>query len=254
MPFGSTSVETMAENIIQKRPEIYWDRAGLHGYGQAMYRSADVEAHVRGRLWSVAIDIADELGVPCDGRVLDLGCGDGAFANNALAMKYRVIDGIDLSEAAIKRAESLAKANTNYRAVDLTSFDYASLPRYDAAFLIGILHHVKSATSSIVTALTKRTDAMIVLEPNGSHLVRKLLELTRTYREAGEDSFHRGELTEIFTKAGWIVKRYQRLNLFPNFTPAFLYRRLAPFEPKIEASEFWSALCTVDMYGLTRSP
>ena len=219
-----------------------------------MYRSADVEAHVRGRLWSVAIDFADELGVPHNGRVLDLGCGDGAFANNVLATKYGAIDGLDLSEEAIKRAELLAKENTNYNAVDLTSFDYASLPRYDAAFLIGILHHVKSATSSIVSALAERTDAMIVLEPNGCHLVRKLLELTRTYREAGEDSFRRDELIEIFTTGGWIVKKYQRLNLFPNFTPAFVYHWLASLEPKIEASEFWSALCTVDMYGLIRSP
>jgi hypothetical protein len=28
----------------------------------------------------------------------------------------------------------------------LVTFDYGSLPRYDAAFLIGILHHVKQAT------------------------------------------------------------------------------------------------------------
>ena len=41
-----------------RKPDGYWDRAGEQGYGRAMYRSSDVETHVRGRLWQIAIDIA----------------------------------------------------------------------------------------------------------------------------------------------------------------------------------------------------
>jgi SAM-dependent methyltransferase len=240
----------MTGKTAQSKPDAYWDRAGAQGYAGAMYRSADVESHVRGRLWKVAIDIADELGVPRDGQVIDVGCGDGAFANQVLAAHYRTVDGIDKAERSIERAQAEARPNATYRAVDLVTFNYDSLPRYEAAFLLGILHHVKHATPAMVKALARRTDKMIVLEPNGSNLLRKLLEFTPHYREAGEDSFRSKELIGIFESAGWKTAIYRRLNLFPNFTPGFLYRWLGTVEPKIEASRFWNALCTVDMYGL----
>src|SRR3984893_19333501 len=168
----------MTGDRAHSKPDGYWDGAGEQGYGQAMYRSSAVESHVRGRVWQTAIDIAGLLGVPADGRVLDLGCGDGAFTNQMLAGRYRVVDGIDKSEAAIKRANSESRGLATYQAVDLVTFDYDSLPRYDAAFLIGILHHVKQATPHIVRAMAQRTGTMIVLEPNGSNLIRKAMEFT----------------------------------------------------------------------------
>jgi 2-polyprenyl-3-methyl-5-hydroxy-6-metoxy-1,4-benzoquinol methylase len=242
----------MVGKLAQNRNATYWDRAGDQGYGRAMYRCAEVEAHVRGRLWKIAIDIAEELGVPRDGQVIDVGCGDGAFANQMLASHYRVVDGIDKAETSIKRAQTEAKPNARFRTVDLVTFNYNSLMHFEAAFLIGILHHVKPATPSIVEALVQRTDKMIVLEPNGDHLIRKLLEFTPMYREAGEDSFRTKELIGIFDDAGWKTVIYRRLNLFPNFTPGFIYRWLGPIEPKIEASRVFNALCTVGMYGLAR--
>jgi SAM-dependent methyltransferase len=241
----------MNDNGAPGKPEGYWDRAGERGYGLAMYSSSDVESHVRGRTWQGAIDIADALGVPRDGLILDLGCGDGGFANRMLAPRYRAVEGLDISEAAIRRAQAEARSNATYRAVDLVTFDYGSLPRYDAAFLIGILHHVKSTTPEIVRDLARRTDKMVVLEPNGSHLLRKAMEYTPSYRDAGEDSFRAKDLMAIFAAAGWRTEIWRRLNLFPNFTPGFIYRWLRPVEPRIEQSPFWNALCTVDLYGLT---
>ena len=241
----------MSDDRASDKSGGYWDRAGELGYGQAMYSNADVESHVRGRLWQIALEIAGALGVPADGHVLDLGCGDGAFANQILTTHYRAVDGLDLSQAAIRRAQAEARQNASYRAAELTAFDYGSLPRYDAAFLMGFLHHVKRATPEIVRALSGRTDRMVVLEPNGNHLMRKALEFTPTYRHAGEDSFRTAELKAIFAVAGWRTAIWRRLNLFPNFTPGFVYRWLVPIEPRIEASQFWNALCTVDLYGLT---
>lgn len=241
----------MGSDPAADKPQGYWDRAGVQGYGEAMYSSAYVEAHLRGRLWQVALDIAATLDVPPDARVLDLGCGDGAFTNQILAPRYRAVEGIDISDAAIRRAQAESRGNATYRAVDLVTFDYDSLPRYDAAFLMGILHHVKAATPDIVRAMARRTTKMIVLEPNGSHLLRKALELTPSYRDAGEDSFRAKNLMKIFAAAGWKTVVWRRLNLFPNFTPSYIYRSLAPIEPFVEANRFLRALCTTDMYGLT---
>ena len=113
----------MTGDQVHGKPDDYWDRAGQQGYGQAMYRSSDVESHVRGRGWQTALDIAGKLGVPADGHVLDFGCGDGAFANQILAGHYRTVDGLDKSEAAIRRAQAESQNGATYRAVDLVTFD-----------------------------------------------------------------------------------------------------------------------------------
>lgn len=235
------------------KPEAYWNRAGELSYGEAMYGSADVERHVRLRLWNVAVEIANIIGIPKEGRVLDFGCGDGAFANETLASQYRAIDGYDLAPAAIERAKAEAPGpHLNFFASDLVTLDYAALPRFDGAFLIGILHHIKAQTPSVLRSLTQATDKMVVLEPNGNNIVRKLLEFTPSYRSAGEDSFRTNQMIEIFSASGWRTVEHRRLNLFPNFTPGSVYRLLAPIEPYIEASAFWSALCTVNMFGVVR--
>ena len=234
-------------------PEEYWEKAGQVGYGEAMYNSADVERHVRLRCWQMSIDIADQLGVPRDGTVMDFGCGDGAFANRVLAGVYRAVDGYDLAEGAIQRAQAEAAGpHVRFHEADFTAMDYGSLPRYDAAFLLGILHHVKQATPAVVAKLAQLTDTMIVLEPNGNHLVRKLLEFTPTYKAAGEDSFRTKELMDIFSAVGFKTVVWKRTNLFPNFTPGFIYRALSPLEPRVETSAFWNRLCTVNMFGFQR--
>lgn len=235
-------------------PEAYWNRAGEVSYGQAMYSSADVERHVRLRLWNIAAAIADEVGVPKDGHVLDFGCGDGAFANETLAPRYRRIDGYDLAPAAIERANKEAPGpHVKFTAADLLKLDYATMPRYDGAFLIGILHHIKAETPEVLRSLALLTDKMVVLEPNGNNIVRKLLEFTPSYRAAGEDSFRTREMIEVFSAAGWRTTSHQRVNLFPNFTPGIIYRLFAPLEPYIEASSLWNALCTVNMFGVVRA-
>jgi len=243
----------MKDASSSTRPDDYWQRAGKIGYGRAMYRSGDVERHVLHRMWNIAVEIADELGMPRSGRILDFGCGDGAFANQVLAPLYRAIDGYDKAPAAIERARATSPgAHLTFAAADLVSFDYDTMPRYDGAFLMGILHHIKQAAPSIVRSLARRTDRMVVLEPNGDNLMRKALEMTPMYRRAGEDSFRTREIIEVFADAGWRTVVHRRCNIFPNFAPGLLYRLLAPLEMRVEASPVLSALCTVNMLGVTR--
>ena len=229
----------------------YWERAGSEGYGDTMYRSRAVEEHIRERLWGVAVEIGKQLGLDAGSHVLDLGCGDGAFANQALAANFAAIDGFDLSEAGIERAvANAAGPQMRFAARDVTRIDFTELPRYDGAFLIGILHHVKPAAPAILRDLRGNTGRVVVLEPNGGHVMRKLLELTPSYRAAGEDSFRRARLSRLFAEAGFQTAIYRRLNLFPNFTPHAVFRLLRKLEPLVEATPLLRALCTVDMYGL----
>lgn len=235
--------------------KAYWEQAGREGYTNFMYSSGDVEEHVTRRMWSIAVDIGYGLGLDRQAHVLDLGCGDGAFANRVLAQNFRAVDGVDFAEAGIRRAQAEApRPDIRFNVADLTQFDVANMPRYDGAFLIGILHHVKKNAPSIVRQLREVTPRVVVLEPNGNHLMRKLLELTPSYRAAGEDSFRTRPLVEMFERAGFrtVVKR--RVNLFPNFTPRPLFRLLKGIEPVFESTPGLRALCTVNMLGFDLAP
>ncbi len=244
----------MVDKQSLSKPDRYWERAGELSYTEAMFSSSLVERHVRRRPYNVALDIADELGVPSSGRVLDLGCGDGEFAIQVLAGRYRQIDGYDKAAAAIERANASASgAMIRFTAADLATLDYTTLPRYDAVFMIGFLHHVKAATPAIVNQVASITDRVIVLEPNGNNLIRKALEFTPSYRNAGEDSFKTDQLKRIFEAAGFRTAVWRRMNLFPNFTPALLYRLLVPLEAKVESSALLRALCTVNMFGFHKA-
>jgi SAM-dependent methyltransferase len=233
-------------------PRSYWERAGTVGYGGAMFGSQAVEQHVNRRLWEVALAIGWQLGLRPSSRVLDLGCGDGRFANQMLAANFASVDGVDLSAAAIRRASANAPgAHVRFAARDITQLDFDAT--YDGAFLIGILHHVKPATPQILRTLHRIAPRIVVLEPNGNHLLRKALELTPSYRAAGEASFRRRQLRRLFVEAGYRRLVSRRLNLFPNFTPYALFRLLKPVEAVVEATPVLRMLCTVDMHGYLAS-
>lgn len=232
------------------KPEVYWEKAGAVGYGEAMFVAAAVEQHVNRRLWDIAVTIGEQLGLNASSHVLDLGCGDGAFANAVLARHFRAVDGFDLSEAGIRRARANAGGLLmRFEACDITCLDFGRLPRYDGAFLIGILHHVKHATPTIIRSLRDVAPRVVVLEPNGNNLLRKLLEFTPSYRAAGEESFRTRALERRFVDAGFKTVVWRRLNLFPNFTPRWLFQLLRPVEPFIETAPGLRALCTVNLYG-----
>lgn len=235
---------------IKITPEEYWERAGRIGFAQAMFTSDAVEKHINGRLREVAVEMGHRLGLTEKAHVLDLGCGDGSFANSVLACHFAAVDGIDLSAAGIERAQAAAPRNSiHFTAGDITRIDYSQLPRYDGIFLMGILHHVPAATAGLLHSLGAITDRLVILEPNGNHLLRKLLELTPAYRAAGEHSFRIRRMQQVFRDAGFQVREWRRLNLFPNFTPEVLFRLLRPWEPLVERTPGLRALCTVNMWG-----
>lgn len=241
----------MTVNTAQK---TYWDSAGDAGYQEAMFKNTDVGSHIMGRIWNLAIDYSDALGVPRDGRVMDLGCGDGAFANTMLAPRFKSVEGYDLADHAIKRANAARTSdNIEFHDCDITKLDPAVLGKYDAVFMLGILHHVKPAALDVLQFLGRITDKLIILEPNGNHIVRKLLEKTPSYKAAGEDSFRKSELIALLNKAGFVQKEFTSINLFPNFTPKPVFTALKPVERIVEATPALHFLCTNRMLAFQKA-
>jgi 2-polyprenyl-3-methyl-5-hydroxy-6-metoxy-1,4-benzoquinol methylase len=232
----------------------YWEEAGRKGYANYMYNSSEVQQHIIRRQWSGALDIARLLGLTSEGHVLDLGCGDGSFANSVLSQNFRAVDGLDFAEPSILRARSEApRPEVRFELCDLTAPGaLASLRKYDGAFMMGILHHVKPFAPAIVSALGNATSRVVALEPNGDNLLRKLLEHTPNYRAAGEDSFHTREIIEMFAQAGFENVHQRSFSLFPNFTPGIIYKSFGLVEPFFETTPLLRALCTAKLYGFQR--
>lgn len=236
----------------QAMPEQFWEKAGEVSYAKAMFADAQVEQHVNRRMWQACTDIGFQLGMTESSRILDLGCGDGAFANRHLSRFFEHVDGYDLSAAAVERANA-ARAREAYRfhAADVTQLNATTLGTYDGMFMIGILHHVKSRAASVVKAMAEVSPRIVVLEPNGSHPVRKMLELTPSYRAAGEESFRTGQVIRMFNQAGFKLVELKRLGLFPNFTPLAVMKALRPLERLVEAT-WLNRSTTTTLYGFAR--
>jgi SAM-dependent methyltransferase len=236
-------------------PEGHWERAGKVGYATAMYASDGVAHHVIRRVADEAMATSAQIGLGSTHRVLELGCGDGAFAIDRLAPAFAEVRAFDLSRAAIERASAAAfdRPHVRFEATDITTLDLEALGSFDGAFLMGILHHVKPQAEKLLRSLARVAPRVVVLEPNGDHVLRKLLELTPSYRRAGEDSFTESELSALFGRAGFEVRTRRRMNIFPNFTPRFVFRLVRGVESRIERSRVLNALCTASVVGLVRS-
>lgn len=236
------------EMIAEQR--VFWEHAGRAGYRTAYCSSNPAGAAIRKRLFDVAINLADQIGIPRNGRVLDVGCGDGEFSNDVLAGRYRNVVGIDFSRTGIERATRMRPSeNVHFQVADLARDEFPNLGQFDGAFLVGILHHIKRESGRLLKQLSGIAPLIIVLEPNGAHLVRKLLELTPSYVAAGEDSFTHGQLKRLFASTGFAIRTHLRFNIFPNFTPPWAYRIAKPIEPLIEATPILRGLCTLNAYG-----
>lgn len=88
------------------------------------------------------------MGIPRDGRVLEVGCGTGVVLRDLAALvgaRGRIV-GIDPSRRMVAAARMLCRARAEHRAIALRVGDGARLPfaanRFDAALAITVVLHV----------------------------------------------------------------------------------------------------------------
>lgn len=233
--------------------ENYWEKAGEVSYAAAMFTDSEVERHVNQRCWDRITDMAAAIGLNKDSRILDLGCGDGAFANLHLSRFFDEVEGFDLSSKAIARAnEHSAKPNITFNVADITQMDFSTVKPYDGAFLMGILHHVKPHAPMLIKKLAEVAPKVLVLEPNGAHPVRKMLERTQVYKDAGEESFRALQIAAMFNAAGYEQRLFKRTGVFPNFTPSSIFRLLRGIEGTVESMPVLNWNCTTNLFAFVK--
>ena len=231
----------------------FWEFAGQVGYGEAQFSGPEVERHVVGKQWDRALGVARLMNISPSAKILELGCGDGSFSAQALGPRFKSVDAFDVSNAAIERAKSRCGCkNVNYTARDIVAMSYAEGESWDAAFLMGFLHHVKPFAVSVVERLSQVCPRAIVLEPNGNNLIRKGLELLPSYKKAGEASFRFAELTELFGEYGFEPQVIEKINLVPPFLPAGLLPIMRPLERVVENSRWLGGLCSTTVVGFVK--
>ena len=235
--------------------ERFWETAGRAGYQDVLYPSRRIAAHVEGRRWRIALEMARLIGIDDGGEVLDLGCGEGEFAADALAPHFRRVDALDRSRAAIERARARPHADHVHFAIgDLATREFPAGQRWDGAFLLGVLNYVRLAAPAIVARLAPVAPRVVVIEPNGDNVGRRVLERLPVLRRAGAASFRLQELDAVFRQAGYRLRAHRRFNLFLAFVPAPLFPAMAGLERWVEAHPSWHWLCSTRVYGFVRDP
>ncbi len=234
--------------------DAYWEAAGRAGY-HSLFPNERVAAHVLGRRRHHALEVARQIGIGDGGAVLELGCGDGEFAIEVLGRRFHNVDAIDGSRAAIARA--LARphpGHVHFHVSDLRTHDYAEGTRWDGAFVIGFLHHVKPWVAAIVTRLSSVAPRVVVVEPNGDNVMRRLIEQLPSCRQAGCASFRLREMVSLFQRAGYELRTHRNMGLFLARTPTPLLPVMARLERWVEAHPSLRRLCGTRVLGFTRDP
>jgi ubiquinone/menaquinone biosynthesis C-methylase UbiE len=188
--------------------------------------------------------IALEL-TPLSGkRVIDIGCGDGAYTLElARRGAPRSVEGIDPSEGAIEVARGRA------RGVDGVSFSAGSayeLPHepgaFDVAQLRGVLHHVERPRDALREAF-RVARTVVVIEPNGYNPGLKVLERVSPYhREHEERSYAPRRLDRWVGELGGRVIAHRFVGFVPMFSPDAYARLAKRIEPVLESIPLLRAL------------
>lgn len=211
--------------------------ADVRATGSYAYTAERLSAQLANARISEAIDVAYDF---AGKRVLDLGCGDGAYTVEFAARGVASIVGVDPASAAIEaataRAQRLGVAGQvrfevgNIYALEALLRDGG----FDCIVLRGVLHHLPDPARAIA-GLASFRGTVIVLEPNGLNPVLKLLEkFSRYHIEHEERSFAPARICGWLRSAGLPVRGRRLINLVPFFCPDWMARLLRRIEPLVE--------------------
>lgn len=185
-------------------------------------------------------DLVLALAGPLDGRdLLDVGCGDGAFALAAARAGARVA-GIDASAPALDTAR--ARATEAGLSLDLRCADACRLPfpdgRFDVVLAVTVLCFLPDAGTAVAEmARVLRPGGILVLGElgrwSGWAAWRRLRAWAGNATWRGARFRSAGELRRLVTGAGLAPEAVRGAVYYPPLGP--LARLLAPIDPAVGA-------------------
>jgi SAM-dependent methyltransferase len=152
-------------------------------------------------------------GVAKGGRVLDAGCGSGAWLA-ALARNGWDAFGVELSPAQVAQAQSFG---LNAVVGDLLALP-ADIGQFDAAILCGVLHHFPSHAERVkvitsVAGVLRPGGVLASIDPNGSNPFVQLAFHLHAEVSPNELCLRERELRAAYREAGRRIARPGKLNI-----------------------------------------
>ncbi|MDX2506501.1 MAG: class I SAM-dependent methyltransferase, partial [Gammaproteobacteria bacterium] len=173
-------------------------------------------------------------------RVLDLGCGDGAYTLEFKSFGVKEILGVDPAAVAVAAANNKAEAAGISEIVKFKVGNIYNLnevlgdEHFDCIVLRGVLHHLPDPEKAI-QCISSLSDTVVILEPNGYNPVLKVLErVSRYHIEHEERSFFSTQLRSWCNNSGLEVEKTQMINLVPMFCPDWMAKLCKGVEPLVE--------------------
>ena len=142
-------------------------------------------------------------------RVLDMGCGEGASSVRLLDMGAAYVLGVDISQAAIARAQARARpGRLEFRLGDVTRDIEGD---FGCIFGRSILHHIdyRGALPRLYAERVAPGGTMLFMEPQGENLlIRLYTRLVAAAHTPDERSFAKDDLR-------WLRDRFPAIELHP---------------------------------------
>jgi len=170
--------------VLQKRVYVSCIRADLRGRSK-------LNTEVNGKILDPRFSIVSahaalalqELELPTDAAILDVGTGQGYFAISLALRGYRVLTGepsTDKSRYAGRAWAENAKEVGVLDSIRFEAFDAGKMPfdseAFDAVFFYGVLHHIDEGVRSDVFSealrVSKQNGVVVFFEPRKEMLER----------------------------------------------------------------------------------
>jgi 2-polyprenyl-3-methyl-5-hydroxy-6-metoxy-1,4-benzoquinol methylase len=157
--------------------------------------------------------------------ILDCGCGDGKFTKNYIKLGAKRVVAVDPAKKAIETAiANNCNDNVVFSVGDVYNLKshpeiIAQKTSFDVAILRGVLHHV-SDQALAVKKISEISNSILILEPNGSNPVLKIIEKVSKYHiEHEEQSFNLKKIKKWLLYEGFTSIKHKYINLVPFFCP-----------------------------------
>jgi SAM-dependent methyltransferase len=167
-------------------------------------------------------------------RVLDAGCGDGTYTNDIKRERSSLgIVGFDPASDAVRIARS-RYPGIEFIVGDVQRAETFPEGKFDLIILRGVLHHVLDPQEAI-RQCAARSDALLIIEPNGNNPILKLIEKVSPYhREHEERSFSSRTLTRWCREARCPATSISFIGFVPFFFPTIPAKIIHFFQPLLE--------------------
>lgn len=170
-------------------------------------------------------------------KILDLGCGTGAFLPD-LANNYDFVVGMDLSLDMLKKIET-----KNQSLKGLVSADGSRLPFSSGAFDIIVcrssLHHVRKLGQALeeISRILKKDGILVFSEPSNDslpiRLARKIMYKASSRFDEGDEAFLTEDLLKSLSRQGFTAEESSRFGflsyLFTGYPDHFPVLKFIPF-------------------------